>query len=181
MRNTILKFGLLSGLIVVCLSFVIGTLFERDMIGMDKAEIVGYAGMLIALSMVFFGIKSYRDNYSGGTITFWKGLQVGLLISAIAALFYYIGGELYSLLNPGFLERFFEKYSEYHLHGMRVRGASEADIAAMAEREDLGTIPGAADERVIVRHRAVVLQAQDLARDVVRILGPIARRALIPM
>ena len=133
MRNTILKFGLLSGLIVVCLSFVIGTLFERDMIGMGKAEIVGYAGMLIALSMVFFGIKSYRDNYSGGTITFWKGLQVGLLISAIAALFYYIGGELYSLLNPGFLERFFEKYSEYHLHGMRVRGASEADIAAMAE------------------------------------------------
>lgn len=133
MRNTVLKFGLLSGVIMVGLTFIIGTLLERDVIGMGNAVLVGYAEMLIALSMVFLGVRSYRDGYSGGIITFWKGLQIGLLISAIAALFYFLGSELYSLLNPGFLQNFFEKYSEYHLNGMRARGVSEADIATTAE------------------------------------------------
>ena len=56
--------------------------------------------MVIALSMIFFGIKSYRDNYQNGAIGFWKGFQVGLLITLIASLMYALTWETYMQARP---------------------------------------------------------------------------------
>ncbi len=66
-----LTFGLLAG-VIVSVFLVIGiVLWEKAGKVVDNA-LVGYATMVIALSMVFFGIKSYRDNYQSGAIRFWK-------------------------------------------------------------------------------------------------------------
>ena len=43
---------------------------------------------LMAFLMVYFGVKSYRDNVAGGRVTFGRALQVGLLITVLASACY---------------------------------------------------------------------------------------------
>ena len=130
MKKVVITFGLISGAIIAVLVWVIAWLCEVDLVTFDRAELIGYASMLIALSMIFFGIKSYRDNYAGGAITFWKGVQIGLLISLIGALLYWASAVAYNVAHPGFQERFVEKFTEHTVNTMRADGASQQEIDA---------------------------------------------------
>ena len=67
MRKIVLTFGGIAGAIVAF--FMFATLPFRHSIEEGGALWVGYTTMAIALSMIFFGIKSYRDNHSMGSIT----------------------------------------------------------------------------------------------------------------
>lgn len=124
MTKIVLIFGLISGVIAGGLMWLLVTFVKSDGVDFDNAVFVGYATMIIALSMVFFGIKSYRDNH-GGRITFVKGLQVGILISLISAVCYAACWEIY---YPSVGQEFMEKYTTYHLDKMRAEGASETEI-----------------------------------------------------
>src|SRR5262249_28044065 len=99
MRKVILTFGLLAGAIVSVFMIIGIALWEKAGKVFENA-LVGYATMVIALAMVFFGIKSYRDNYQSGAIRFWKGFQVGILITLIASLMYAITWETYNQVSP---------------------------------------------------------------------------------
>ncbi len=57
----------------------------------------GYLTMLLALTTVFIGVKSYRDRELGGVIKFGRAFWVGLSIASIAAVAYLIGWELFHL------------------------------------------------------------------------------------
>jgi len=89
MKKIILVYGVVSGAIVIA-----SAILSINMISVSKhmagLEWLGYLIMLIALSVIFIGIKRYRDNESGGVIRFWKGMQVGLGISAVAAVIYVV-------------------------------------------------------------------------------------------
>lgn len=124
MTKIVIIFGLISGAIAGVLMWILITFVAKDAVNFDNAVFVGYATMLIALSMVFFGIKSYRDNH-GGRIGFWKGIQVGLLISLISAVCYAASWEAY---YPTGGKEFIQKYTTYHLDKMRAEGASEAEV-----------------------------------------------------
>ena len=132
MKKVVLTFGLLSGLVLAVFVFVIAGLCESGTIPIEKMELVGYTTMVIALSMIFFGIKSYRDNH-GGSITFWKGIQIGLLITLIASVLYFAGAELYSLTHPGFTDRVFTKFTELQADQMRQSGATQDQINKMIQ------------------------------------------------
>lgn len=141
MKKIVLTFGLIGGAIMVFFVFLVGTLHDRELIDPDKGEIVGYATMVISLSVIFFGIKSYRDNYGGGTITFWKGIQIGLLISVIGGVLYFVGVEAYNLANPEFAPKFMKKWAEHEADKARARGASENEIAAASKQiEDMDKV-----------------------------------------
>lgn len=136
MKKVVLTFGLIAGLIIAGLVWVQAILVERGAVGIGRLEIVGYASMLVALSMVFFGIKSYRDNTAGGTLKFWKGVQVGVLISVIAGILYWGGAMSYGIANPGFDERFMQKFSDVRLGNLQEQGAPQEQInEAKAEIE----------------------------------------------
>ena len=60
MKKTVLTFGLISGAIASVLMF--STLPFAEKIGFDKGAIVGYTTIVASLLLVFFGIRSYRDN-----------------------------------------------------------------------------------------------------------------------
>src|SRR5215468_7851086 len=128
MTKVILTFGLLAGAIIAVLVWVFAMLSERDMLDFDRLAYLGYANMLIALSMVFFGIKSYRDNYQGGTISFWKGVQVGLLISLIAGVLYFAAAQSYNMVNPGFQAKFMHKLTEQKVGKLQEQGASQEQV-----------------------------------------------------
>ena len=61
MRKVTLSFGLLAGVIVSVLSVIVFALCENGAINFDSGDFITYGSMVIALAMVFFGIKSYRD------------------------------------------------------------------------------------------------------------------------
>ena len=124
MTKIVLTFGLISGAIAAGLMWLLMGYVNKGSIDFDSGMTWGYATMIIALSMVFFGIKSYRDNH-GGRITFFKGLQVGILISLISAVFYAASWELY---YPSVGDEFMQKYTAYYVEKMRKDGTPEAEI-----------------------------------------------------
>src|SRR5581483_7665878 len=72
------------------------------------------------------------------------------------------------------LEREVADVGEPELAGVRVE--AEAERVPEARREDLLTLPGLAEERVVVRDRAVEVEPHDLALDRVQVLRVRIRR-----
>lgn len=92
MKKIILVYGIVSGVIVIG-SAILSVNLMSGSTHLAGLEWLGYLIMLIALSVIFIGIKRYRDNESGGVIRFWKALQVGLGISVVAGLVYVVAWE----------------------------------------------------------------------------------------
>lgn len=128
MKKTVLTFGIISGVIVAIL-MSINTAFA-DRIGFDRAVIVGYTTMLVAFLLVFFGIKSYRDNIGDGQISFGRAFTVGILITLITCFFYVVSWEI---LYYTFLHDFPEKYGNYLMEKARASGATPEQLAQQLE------------------------------------------------
>ena len=124
MKKIVLTFGLISGAIAAGLMWLMMGLFKTGTVNFDNGEIFGYTTMIVALSMVFFGIKSYRDN-NGGRIGFWKGVQVGILISLISAACYAVSWEVYYRTSGG---DFMQEYTAHYIEKMKEKGASPEEI-----------------------------------------------------
>lgn len=124
MKNPIWKYGLLAGGIVVVLMYG-SFLLQGDDFDFSRGEIFGYATMIISLSMIFFGVKSYRDNKLGGGITFGKAFQVGLYIALIAAAIYVIAWMLYSSFAA---TDFMDQYYQYAMEQLQNSGATQEEI-----------------------------------------------------
>jgi amino acid transporter len=127
-KKTVLTFGIISAVIISVL--MAATVFFAERIGFDRAVIVGYTTMLMAFLLVFFGIKSYRDNVGGGVISFGRALTVGILIMLITCVFYVVTWEI---IYFNFLPDFPEKYSNYLLEKSRAAGATPEQIAKQVE------------------------------------------------
>ena len=125
MKKTVLTFGLIGGAIMATLMFA--TLPFVDKIGFDKGEIVGYTTMILAFMLVFFGIRSYRENVSGGQITFGRAFAVGILITLVVCVCYVVAWEI---IYFKFIPDFVEKYASYMVEKARASGASQQVIDA---------------------------------------------------
>ena len=125
MTRVVLVFGLLAGAVLSVMMLVNVAFIDR--LGFDTAEIIGYTTMVLAFLMVFFGIRSYRDNIYGGTISFWKACGIGLLITLVASACYVTTWEvIYYWFAPDFVE----KYAAHTLESARQAGATEQELAA---------------------------------------------------
>jgi hypothetical protein len=106
---------------------VIVTGMALDLTNHTTSMWFGYLVMLAALSLIFVGVKRYRDAECGGVIRFGRALVLGLAIGLVAAIVYVAGWELYQAAT-GF--DFMADYSANVLEGMRAKGASAAAIQA---------------------------------------------------
>lgn len=127
MKRIIIINGIVAGVIVSVIMVSQLLLMNKGVVNMDSGMIIGYTSMVISLSMVFFGIKSYRDQHQNGAITFWKAFQIGILISIIATLMYAITWEIY--YNTSATD-FMEKYTEHYLNRLESKGATAAEMEA---------------------------------------------------
>jgi hypothetical protein len=125
MNRTILKYGVISGLISSGLMAV--TMAVSNRIGTDRGALVGYTLIVLALLLVFFGIRSYRETVGGGQITFWKGFLVGMGITVISCMFYVVTWEI---VYFNFMHDFMDKYAAQVVEKLRASGASQAAIQA---------------------------------------------------
>ena len=121
MKKTILTFGLASGLInALCMIYFVLNLGETP--DFEKGEIIGYSGMILSFSLIFFGIRSYRNNFNEGVISFGKAFKIGLFIALIASTVYVI---TWLFLYFNVVPDFADKYCANLVENMRKCGASE--------------------------------------------------------
>ena len=126
MTRTILTYGLLAAVVVAaCMAIGMSLGVDSGPWGMA----VGYLGMLAALTMVYVGIRKYRDQELGGAIRFPTAFGVGLGISAIATLAYALGWEAYLYATD---YRFMPEYIAATLEAKRAAGASPAELARLS-------------------------------------------------
>jgi hypothetical protein len=94
-------------------------------IGYDRGLIVGYTGIVAAFLVVFFGVRSYREQQAGGALTFGRGFSVGILIVLISCVFYVATWELiYFKLSPNFMA----DWTAHAVEQARASGESQAKI-----------------------------------------------------
>jgi hypothetical protein len=127
MKRTVLTFGLISG--AVSSLMMLSTIPFVDRIGFDRGEILGYTTIVLSFLLVFFGVRSYREQAAGGTLTFSKGFTVGLLITLISCVCYVVTWEI---IYFKFMPDFAEKYARYAIEHVRASGASQQVIDATA-------------------------------------------------
>ena len=128
MKKTVLTFGLLSGLVVSAM-MALTMPFVGDGIGFDQGMVIGYASMLAAFLLVYFGVRSYRDNVAGGTVSFGRAFTVGVLIALVASLCYTATWEV---IYFGFDSDFTAKYTAHEMESARAKGASPAELEQKA-------------------------------------------------
>jgi hypothetical protein len=83
--------------------------------------------MVLALSMIFVGIKRYRDNEKGGVIKFLPAFAVGLGIAVVASIIYVGVWEIYSASTN---YAFIDSYTAAIIDAKRAAGVSGAALDA---------------------------------------------------
>ena len=126
MKNIVLKYGILSGLIVAIGSAIhLLRMNDREHLDLSGSQVIGYTVMVVAFIAVFFGIRAYRDQ-QGGVITFGRAFKVGILTALVTCAMYVIG---WQILYYGFMPDFGEKYTAAFVTQMQDEGKSAAEIA----------------------------------------------------
>jgi hypothetical protein len=119
-----LQSGLIIGLIGIMYSLVI---YFLDLT-MNKN--MGYIFMVILVGLLYFFIKSYRDNYLNGYMTYGQSVGAGVILclyyAVIGALFTYI---LYSYIDTGLSAKLLANTEEV----MRQKGTPESAIGPALE------------------------------------------------
>ena len=127
MKKNIIIYGLTAGIVVSFLMlFTVNNLSHCEgNIDFDTSMLIGYASMLIAFSLVFVGIRNYRDKYNEGVISFGKAFKIGIMIVLIASTIYVVAWLIdYFFFIPDFIE----KYSAHMLDELKASGASQIEI-----------------------------------------------------
>jgi hypothetical protein len=130
MKKIIWVCGIIAGLISVSWA-VFGDGCLNQNVSYNMRLFFGYASMVLAFSLIFVGVKNYRDNHSGGSISFGKALKISLFITLIASTIYVV---IWMIDFYFFLPDFSKSYMDMTRKQMIAEGASAAKIQAkMAE------------------------------------------------
>ena len=125
MKKVVIVYGIIAGTIVAAMMAITMPMYEKGTLNHDNGELIGYTTMAVALSMIFFGVKSYRDNYAGGEVSFWKAVKIGLLITAIAAFMY---ATTWEFVYPTMSSEFMQQMVDSQVEELKADGATPAEI-----------------------------------------------------
>ncbi|HLT73875.1 MAG TPA: DUF4199 domain-containing protein [Ohtaekwangia sp.] len=137
MKRIVIINGIIAGVIVSAMLALSLPLHENGILNYNSGTVVGYASMVIALSVIFFAIRRYREHL-GGEITFGKAFGVGLAITVIASVIYAVTWEVcYHTIAGDFMARM----TDYYVEEKIAAGATAEEVAAtrkeMAEFSEL--------------------------------------------
>ena len=127
MKKNIIIYGLIAGFVVSSpMLFTMNYLSHcKGNIDYGTSMLIGYASMLIAFSLVFVGIRNYRDKYNLGAISFGKAFKIGIMMVLITSTIY-VAAWLIDYFY--FIPDFMEKYSAHALDKLKASGASPQEI-----------------------------------------------------
>ena len=129
MKRIILIYGIGAGLAVI-LSIILGLMLSGGGKMPRGQQVLGYLVMLIALSLIFVGIRRYRDRHLGGSIRFATAMRVGLGIAAVASVVYVAVWEVY-LAQTDYA--FIESYTSGVIADRQASGVTDAELQTTTE------------------------------------------------
>jgi len=139
MKKTVLRYGGYSVIFMV-LFFIGEMLVFAQKEDFKVQEIFGWVGIFISTMFIFFGLRYYRDRVSDGSLSFGKGLKVGLLILLMPSLAFGIFNVIYVMLNPGFMETYYN-YQVTQLKESLPAGEAALKIQAMEKDKAMWMSP----------------------------------------
>ena len=125
MKKIVLTFGLIAGLIISVLMDASLLLAKR--IGSGHSMVLGYTIMVASFLLVYFGIRSYRDNQLGGQISFGRAFTCGFLITLVTTVCYVVSWEV---LYFKFIPHFMDSYFAAQIRGVQAAGLDPAATAS---------------------------------------------------
>lgn len=129
MQRIIFVYGIIAGLVVIG-SVMLGLALSGGEETLHAQEWLGYLIMLIALSMIFTGIKRYRDQQLGGVIRFGTAMLLGLGIAAVAGIVYVAVWEIYLAMTD---YAFIDDYTQGVIAAKEAEGVSGVELQAVIE------------------------------------------------
>jgi hypothetical protein len=120
------NYGIILGLVSVGLS-VLTYMFDLTF----KTWII-WPSLLISLLVLYFLLRSYRDHYNNGYISYGKSVGAGVIINLYAAIitgiYVYV---LYAFIDPGLVDKSLAMQEER----MITRGMPQASIDAAMQMQ----------------------------------------------
>jgi len=89
MKKIILVCGFISG-VIVSATMGISMVMWHNNPAMEPSMVGGFASMILAFSLIFVGVKNYRDKVLAGTMPFGKAFLCGFYIALIGSTMYVI-------------------------------------------------------------------------------------------
>jgi hypothetical protein len=125
MKKTVLTFGLISGFMISTLTGC--SLLLAGTLGSGHSMAIGYTIMVASFLLIYFGIRSYRDNNLGGQISFGHAFACGILIALISTVCYVL---MWEVLYFNFMPHFMDSYFAAQIHKVQSAGLDTATTAA---------------------------------------------------
>jgi hypothetical protein len=125
MKKTVLTFGLIAGVLISVLMDC--SLLLANKIGSGHSMLLGYTIMVASFLLIYFGIRSYRDNILNGQISFGRAFSCGILIALITTVCYVATWEI---LYFNFMPHFMDGYFAAEIHKVQSAGLDPATTAA---------------------------------------------------
>ena len=125
MKKTVLTFGLIAGVIMSVL--MDGNVLIEDKIGSGHGLVLGYTILVASFLLIYFGIRSYRDNTLAGQISFGRAFACGILITLITSVFYVA---VWEVLYFNFIPHIMDSYFAAQIHKVQTSGLDSATAAA---------------------------------------------------
>ena len=125
MKKTVLTFGLIAGVMISVLMG--GNLLIANKIGSGHSLVIGYTILVASFLLIYFGIRSYRDNTLAGQISFGRAFACGILITLITCVCYVA---MWEILYFNFMPHFMDSYFAAQIHQVQSAGLDPATTAA---------------------------------------------------
>lgn len=128
MKKIIFTYGTIAGVVIIG-SLLIGLYLASGQDSFAASELLGYLIMIVALSMIFVGIKRYRDQELGGVIHFGRAFALGLGISVVASVVYVAAWEVNLALTD---YAFYEEWPRAEIAKKEAAGMTGAELEAFS-------------------------------------------------
>ena len=122
MKKIILIYGAVIGVLLTTNSIIHLNIMSSNP-DYQGNDVLGYATQIAMFSIIYFGIRNYRNNFLGGKISFFKAIKTGALICFVASTIYVVVGLLYYYL---FIPDFMDIYTDYI-----IRNSAPDEVEAM--------------------------------------------------
>lgn len=127
--KTAFIYGGLAGFLII--SVMVSGFLVFGLQSTAGSQAFGFLLMFFILSLIFFGMKRFRDLEQGGIIKFSQALLLGMAMSLFAGLAYIIVWEIYLAMTDS---RFIQIYTDQLIEQQKSKGISSESLADFIEK-----------------------------------------------
>lgn len=129
MKKNVWIFGLIAGALITGLANYMAWVCCANP-QFETNDFLGYSATLVIFSLIFVGIRNYRNHHLDGQITFGRAFKAGFYMSLIASTLYVLVWLIdYYVFIPDYLDY----YITHVLYEAKVNGVTGAELTEKAK------------------------------------------------